>query len=460
MSDPSLQHVVVRTEAFGILLWSRGLDKYFLPATDIHDVLRDVLARARSGLPATSGLPPDMAAEFDSLGFNGTVREVSRPLAGRLSGPLDAYFDYTWSCTLSCSFCYNRNVRRDVTMPHERIRAVLHGLHELGTMRLHLAGGEPLVSTAHLETYLATADTLKMNASVNSNGILFDEARRAVLFAHPLVTLTFSLDGYDHATNSARRGDGSYERTVATVRAAVAEKHRRRSKTRIQLKAIWEPHTPLGQLEKLAENARHLGVDSMQFHNPERCLFHPKGHYGLTVGAYYERVAFIAGLRERHLGALDVWNVWNPTVGCGPIGLPGMRGCIGGQELLAINPDGSINPCLMNSQDLGNLFSDWRGDLDRFWKESPALQEFQEATRAVDGRCTDCAIYDRCRGGSKTRILVENRPDPDAPVATTQLRGYDPLCPVDYLFARREPLPESPPSPLKHFRPVWVAHSL
>lgn len=34
-----------------------------------------------------------------------------------------------------------------------------------------------------------------------------------------------------------------------------------------------------------------------------------------------------------------------------------MRGCIGGQELLTINPDGRITPCLMNDTELGDYLT-------------------------------------------------------------------------------------------------------
>lgn len=51
-----------------------------------------------------------------------------------------------------------------------------------------------------------------------------------------------------------------------------------------------------------------------------------------------------------------------------------MRGCIGGQELLAINGDGRIMPCLMNHYVLGNYYD--IGTLIEFWDSSEVLDRF------------------------------------------------------------------------------------
>lgn len=463
--DLNKDFVIVRHEYIGSIIWSRKLDRYYLVDKDYQVDFNLVLARKNDGQSGDTiyvNLNDSFVKELKYLGFGGTIKEIKSDYKDCLSAPLDVYFDYTWNCNLQCSYCYNRDVSRNITMSKENITKVLSELAKNGVMRTHLAGGEPLINLETLEHYLSNADKLGMRVSVNCNGTIFSDDIADVLFGYNLVSLTFSLDGHTQNLHDYYRGKGCFERVIDNVKKAVMKKLEYDSLTRIQLKAVWSDYTPTEHILGLVDLAVELGADVMQFHNPERCVYHESSHYSNDkhIKGYYENAFYIRKLQSEYKDKIQIWNIWNPLVGCGEIGLPNSHGCIGGQELFTINPNGDMNPCLMNPYDFGNLFKDWDGDLSNFLKKSEKLKSFQNVVSKDDGQCSDCTFHPKCRGGSKTRVLVKNGYNPNDDVSLEALKGIDPLCPKD--FIEKNPLGnwEVSCSDLTHFKAINVTHSL
>ena len=68
------------------------------------------------------------------------------------------------------------------------------------------------------------------------------------------------------------------------------------------------------------------------------------------------RTSIINKLKQKYKNEILITTVNSPVNYCTTVGLPNMKGCIGAQELVAINSDGSVTTCLMNKYDLGNIF--------------------------------------------------------------------------------------------------------
>jgi radical SAM protein with 4Fe4S-binding SPASM domain len=458
---------VVRNECFGPLIWSARRNAYFIARDDARaEQLRDVLARRRvGGEPATP--VSEIEAELAELGIEGPIRFVDSPYADRLSAPLEIYFDYTWVCNLAkrkCgqdSYCYAAEFLGKTTMQPNHVRELITELHEMGVMRLHLAGGEPTVNKRGLANYLDTAREFGMYTSMATNGLLLDDEIAEIILRNGLKSVSVSVDGATEETHAAVRGPGLFEKTLASIRRLVRLRDEAGSSTRVCIKPTYEPATPDEELERILLLGIELGVDVVKFANPERCLHHDQGHYGRQVDGYYRKLRFIEGLEAKYGHLVGITNVNNPLAGCGDVGLPGLEGCIGGQELLAINPDGSATPCLMHPHQLGNVLVEYDGIRD-FWTNAQTLPEFWSALRKPTA-CNDCSIYSRCRSGSTTRRIVEvgklNRARTSGDFATTK----DPLCPRDYLDRHPEMTARPPrrdPGELVHLREVAVRHSL
>ncbi|MBU5687827.1 MAG: radical SAM protein [Candidatus Aenigmarchaeota archaeon] len=445
--------VVIRVESFGVLIWSPNFDSYFLldPFLGIRDVEEAI--KSKTG---------PIFQNLQTMGLSGNPRIINNPQPNRLSAPLDVYFDYTNLCNLRCPYCYNSHAKRE-TMPEDRIMRIFEQLALNGVMRTHLAGGEPMIYPHLFEVYLRAARDNGLNASVNSNGTLLNERTLRAVFDYGIMTLTFSLDG-PKETHEKYRGVGKFDRTRAAARLAVEEKRKRGlSRPLIQYKAVHMYDTPLEVYEKLIEIGLKDGVDRIQFHNPECSVHHPRGYYRRpeVIEGYYKRLLLLKNLKEKYQNQIDIWIPWNPVVGCGDIGIPGFHGCIGGQELIAIDPEGNIKPCLMNPYNFGNLFTDADGDFARFWRENERLIEYQNFVNKVDDHCIACDIYSQCRGGRKSRIITNNRDgETFTPIELSQMEGYDPYCALDHLNIHNMKFPPKLEKRLGPFRQIYVAHSL
>ena len=116
---------------------------------------------------------------------------------------------------------------------------------------------------------------------------------------------------------------------------------------------------------------------------------------------------------------IDITNVTNPYVNDFIIGIEGNRGCIGAQELITINPDGRITPCLMNHTNLGNIYD--YDSLLEFLCTSNKLKEYLKIIKSYN--CVDCKYHAACRGGCQVRKKVEYG----------EIKENDPLCPKDLI---------------------------
>ena len=188
-----------------------------------------------------------------------------------------------------------------------------------------------------------------------------------------------------------------------------------------------------------------IGVDKIKFSNPERSLNHSKQHYGTYKQIYYRDLQYILELQEKYKGKIKIMNVTNPTVGCMDVGIPGLRGCIEGQELLAINPDGRITYLfLMNDTILGKY--EEYNSIKKFLLESQKLKEYIAKIDYIP--CHSCTLYSKCRGGCQVRKIVEYG----------EIKEKDPLCPQKYHLKQSSVHNEQTRNTL--FQEVYVSHSL
>ena len=463
----SNKKVIIRKENLGMLIWSPILDAYFLTNDDIYEDMESIIESiSNSNLIDNSkeSFDKTLISDLRTLGIDNGINVIDNSLTDRLSAPLDVYFDYTHSCNLRCSYCYNVDVDRNVTMSDDAIIKVLSELSKNGVMRTHLAGGEPMINPERFETYLKTAEAVGMNASVNCNGTLVTERCLNAVFDYGVITLTFSLDGNNAKSNDYYRGRGNFEKVRNNARKTAEKKDLKGTGPKIQYKAVHMFDTPLDVYEGLIKIAIEDGMNRVQFHNPECSINHNQNHYGKSdvIEGYYERIQHLMNLQERYSGQIEIWNVWNPITGCSDIGLPGFHGCIGGQELIAIDANGNIKPCLMNKYYLGNLFTDWNGNFNEFWNKSEKLANYQSLADKVDSHCEPCNIYSQCRGGRKTRIITQNRDGSSTnPIKLEDMVGYDPYCTMDFINLHPEIiLPQKREYRLNHFKRINIAHSL
>ncbi len=466
---PPNRGILVRVESFGYLLWSHERRAYYRPsnAAATEAIQHCIDAHESKDPLQLQSIPLALHEQLRDLGSGHGLEVLRYDGQDRLGAPLEAYFDYTWLCNLAkhkCgldSFCYSAEVLGPTTLKPERVNEIIAELREWGVMRLHLAGGEPTIHKRFLENYLASAHHYGLWTSVNTNGTLVDDAVMDIVLANGLKSMSFSIDGSTEEAFAKVRGEGLWSKAIEGLQLAIRRKREAGSAMEICVKPTFPPDVPREFFEEFVEFAVDIGADVLKFANPERCLRHEPRYYETTIDQHYKNIEIISELIERNQDRIDITNIANPMAGCGDIGLPGMEGCIGGQELLAINPDGTITPCLIHPRKLGTLEPGGTGLRD-FWATSQELRKFWRELQRPSA-CNGCDIHSMCRSGSVTRRVVQTSipVGPDIPGEFSNVK--DPLCPRDYLARNSDkqlPPQKSRNRDFPDFAEVVVKHAL
>lgn len=472
MAPKKIHDAVIRYEHTGPVIWSHEYGKYFI-ANDIiavDEATRALKEIADGKTPVHDKYSPSLVEDLIGMGVMGNTRAIYSPYSDRLSAPLEIYFDYTWVCNLAnkkCgqdSFCYAKDFLGKQTMEASTVQKVMSALAKWGVMRVHLAGGEPTSLRDGLANYLQAAYDVGQVTSMTTNGTLMNRRMAETILERDIYSVSFSFDGYNEATFSEIRGEGIFNKALKGLKTfrAVRDEFRAvgRGETEICVKPTYTPDTKKEVLEGMVQFTIDVGADVLKLVNPERCLYHDGGYYGKVRDSYYDMGFFIEELKEKYKDQIKITGINNPMMGGYPeVGLPGTKMCIGGQELLTINPDGKLTPCLMHNADLGSIYD--FPSLKEVWDKSPKLRAFRESMVEAE-KCTSCDIHSSCRSGSTARKIVEIGKFNANKTSGAFANSADPFCPKDYIadhpdkkirFAQTK-------SPFKNFKPVIIAHSL
>jgi MoaA/NifB/PqqE/SkfB family radical SAM enzyme len=135
-------------------------------------------------------------------------------LAARLTGTVRPFFvQYSLlnGCNARCVYC-NSPSRKDPQLSTEEHRTLLREFARLGTVRIKLLGGEPLLRP-DVGELVDEVRRLGMRAAMVTNGFLipqkFDVVRR-------LDELVISIDGRE-AAHDGQRGAGSWRRVMRAI---------------------------------------------------------------------------------------------------------------------------------------------------------------------------------------------------------------------------------------------------
>ena len=331
--------------------------------------------------------------------------------------PLEVYFDYTTVCNMRCQHCYNRENLNQYTMQEDMIKKIFADMKALGIRRVHLAGGEPLIFEDLLKVYIDAAYDNGIVTSIATNGVLLTKEISEYLCSKEVVSVSISLDGYDKKSYEEIRGDGNWEKAVKGIENILHARNKLKTNMEICIKPTYTPNDEEIFFESAIVTAINLGVDKIKFANPERCIYHEVGYYGRIKDAYYEKAKLIEKLKAKYGRKIAITLINNPVMNNASIGLRGRHGCIGAQELIAINPNGDITPCLMNRKVLGNVYD--VKSLKEFFENSQTLRDY---IKIIDyAPCHKCEMYEQCRGGCQVRKYVEYG----------EIVNVDPLCPLD-----------------------------
>lgn len=429
-----MKRTVIRNETYGLLVFNPYEASYYrIYDENIKNIILNCVNKNDF-----NELKEKSIKIYNKLNINSPIYINNVELGKKAFVPLEAYFDYTSRCNRSCPYCYNKKFLGNITMEAEMVKKIISDFAELGIMRIHLAGGEPTIDYNGLKNYIEECNRKNMVLSLATNGSFFNDEICDLLTSNELLSVSISIDNALKEKNDITRGKDSYIKIRNGLKKLLEYKEKNNSKTEICFKPVYYPTITREEVNALISLSNDLGIQKLKFANPERCLEHEKGYYGKIKNLYYHTAKMIQECIKENNTNLEITNISNPVLYDLIIGIEENRGCIGAQELITINPDGRITPCLMNHHLLGNIY-DYNSVRD-FLENSHQLKEYIKLIRSY--HC-DCKLEKSCRGGCQVRKIVEYG----------KIESIDPLCPREEIMEERKLKKEI-------IRKVNVYHSL
>ena len=398
--------LVLTPQHFGALVFERATSRYLpfdQPATALLTALAE---RSLPELLATLDADDAATAQrfyaaFEPRGFftvdqrfAGEIRVVRVP-EHHLVGPLAVHLEVAGACNLSCSHCFASPLpRHREPLTLDELGGLFAELSSLGSFRLGLTGGEPLLRRELLQI-IDRATAHGLHPCLTTNGLLLDERWAKELGARELVWLNVSLDGASAATNDAVRGKGTFDAVVEKLR--VLGKH-----LRFTLAFTVMRHNA-GETEAFAALARELGAHTVVF----RALY--------PVGAAKNRPELMPEFDQYSQSLLKLSNAGGSVRGIDPFSpqaraqtgalVQGNYGCGAGNTIATISVRGEMNPCsfLGSKYDAANVRQQ---SFTEIWNHSAGFQAMRALSKTKEPG--------RFAGGCRARALQANG-DIDAP---------------------------------------------
>ncbi len=352
---------------------------------------------------------------------------VNRPF--KLAAPFLVVWNYTSACNLRCQHCYQSAAKPlpDELKLDEKLD-IIDQLVENDVVALAFSGGEPLLAPDFFEV-ASYASRKDLYISLATNGTLLTEETVDRLIGCGVKYLEISLDAATPEIHDTFRGAaGAWNRTVQGIKNAAA-----RSELFVCVASTITRYN-FGEVNALIDLANELGTRRFLAFN-----FIPTGNAvnikdtDLTPSMREE----LLGLLYRRLksGKLEVMTTAPQFArvcmskskdtmavahfGTGETGdktrmlAEFIGGCGAGRLYCAIQPNGSVTPCVYIPIKIGNLRKDKFSDI---WENSAILKTLRRRD-AVSGNCGRCDFKNVC-GGCRARAYAY----------TGSLNGCDPGC--------------------------------
>ena len=174
--------------------------------------------------------------------------------------PLYVKIKVFYGCNLKCEMCNHWRETREPPVPTERFKEVLNELAELGTKKIHISGGEPMLRP-QVPNLVEQASTLGIKVTMTTNGTLIDKAKAKRLVEGGLRGVNISIDSPIRKMHEKIRGvEGSFKATMKAVQLFRRYKHK--GKLTIRINTVVS-RTNYQTLETLPDLAHELGADGI-----------------------------------------------------------------------------------------------------------------------------------------------------------------------------------------------------
>lgn len=174
--------------------------------------------------------------------------------------PLYVKMKVFYGCNLKCEMCNHWRDTREPPISSERFGEVLYELAELGTKKIHISGGEPMLRH-QVPDLVEKASGLGIKVTMTTNGTLIDKVKAKRLVEGGLRGVNISIDSPIRKMHEKIRGvEGSFKATVKAVE--LFRRYKYKGKLTIRINTVVS-RTNYQTLEGLPDLARELGADGI-----------------------------------------------------------------------------------------------------------------------------------------------------------------------------------------------------
>jgi radical SAM protein with 4Fe4S-binding SPASM domain len=174
--------------------------------------------------------------------------------------PLYVKFKVFYGCNLKCEMCNHWRETREPPVTPERLKEVITELAEMGTQKIHISGGEPMLRP-HIPDFVELASSLGIKVTMTTNGTLITKEKAKQLVEAGLRGVNLSIDSPIRKMHEKIRGvEGAFKATTKAVELFRRYKHK--GKLTIRINTVVS-RTNYETLATLPDLAHELGADGI-----------------------------------------------------------------------------------------------------------------------------------------------------------------------------------------------------
>ena len=174
--------------------------------------------------------------------------------------PLYVKMKVFYGCNLKCEMCNHWRETREAPVSAARFEEIIRELGELGTKKLHISGGEPMLRP-QVPELVELASSLGIKVTMTTNGTLVDKVKAKRLVEGGLRGVNISIDSPLRKMHEKIRGvEGSFK--VTTKAAELFNRYKHKGKLSIRINTVVS-RTNFQTLETLPELGHELGADGI-----------------------------------------------------------------------------------------------------------------------------------------------------------------------------------------------------
>lgn len=406
--------LVLVPQYFGSTVFDRSKSRYYPFDAETTDVLRRTQNEPIEATLAEIEDPSkreqllNFFFHFYDMGFftgdhyfRGKCLDV-KPANNHLTGPLAVHLEVIAACNLTCTHCFAGELpRRGERLSLKEIERIFEDMAKMGSYRLGLTGGEPLLRKDIFDI-IDMATDYGLHPCLTTNALLITEDIAREFGKRDLVWLNVSLEGANAMTNDPVRGQGTFNQVMEKLN--ILKNHARFTM------AFTIMSTNADEVVACAELAHQVGASTAVF----RPLY-PVGTAGKflsdlmpTFEQYNTALNLLAELEiESDEADMNTIDPFSPHSRQDTQAVTyDNHGCGAGNLVCSISVSGDVNPC-------GFLGSGFVADnvrqrpLSEIWHKSAKFNEIRAYAGGTD---------ETFSGGCRARSLVfngsANAPDP------------------------------------------------